>query len=556
MFGLVVWLLSLSSVSSNIITSDGGECNDGYTYTTINNGEVNCQFDTNGGQRGFCSYYCHRGYDIHGPHVVNYHVDLGWNGKKPKCYPIQCPKIEVMNGDVNCSDFNFFKSQCRVFCHPGYESSDANITLLTCGEERQWSQAIPKCIGHDSIQGSKGDKGDRGERGGSGLPGMPGNRGPNGQDGIQGPKGDKGDRGEFGRSGLPGMPGNAGLNGQDGIQGPKGDKGDRGEFGGSGLPGMPGNRGPNGLVGPKGDRGERGLPGSDGKSGTKGEAGAPGAKGDTGIQGPEGHEGPDGPPGPVGLPGPKGDRGEPGMPGPSGPRGLPGSDGTTAPTGYLLVRHSQSPNIPDCFSGQTKLWEGYSLLYIEGNLRTHFQDLGSSGSCLHRFSIVPFVSCTSNSGCNYASTRDRTYWLTTNKTMSIIPVAATDIQPYISRCVVCETTSNVIAVHSQTLAVPDCPRGWSSLWTGYSFVMHAAAGLSGGGQSLSSPGSCFGEFHATPFIECNGAGGTCQHVADKRSYWLSTIEINEQFNTPSSQTLKADNLRRRVSRCAVCSRIV
>lgn len=39
------------------------------------------------------------------------------------------------------------------------------------------------------------------------------------------------------------------------------------------------------------------------------------------------------------------------------------------------------------------------------------------------------------------------------------------------RCSVCETTSNVIAVHSQTTLTPECPRDWESLWTGYSFVM-------------------------------------------------------------------------------------
>lgn len=29
----------------------------------------------------------------------------------------------------------------------------------------------------------------------------------------------------------------------------------------------------------------------------------------------------------------------------------------------------------------------------------------------------------------------------------------------------------VIAVHSQTIAIPPCPQGWMSLWIGYSFVM-------------------------------------------------------------------------------------
>lgn len=35
----------------------------------------------------------------------------------------------------------------------------------------------------------------------------------------------------------------------------------------------------------------------------------------------------------------------------------------------------------------------------------------------------------------------------------------------------CEAPSNVIAVHSQSLNVPECPDGWGSLWIGYSFVM-------------------------------------------------------------------------------------
>lgn len=29
----------------------------------------------------------------------------------------------------------------------------------------------------------------------------------------------------------------------------------------------------------------------------------------------------------------------------------------------------------------------------------------------------------------------------------------------------------VMAVHSQTIQIPQCPAGWSSLWIGYSFVM-------------------------------------------------------------------------------------
>lgn len=39
------------------------------------------------------------------------------------------------------------------------------------------------------------------------------------------------------------------------------------------------------------------------------------------------------------------------------------------------------------------------------------------------------------------------------------------------RCSVCDARANVIAIHSQTSVVPDCPVGWLPLWVGYSFVM-------------------------------------------------------------------------------------
>ena len=140
-------------------------------------------------------------------------------------------------------------------------------------------------------------------------------------------------------------------------------------------------------------------------------------------------------------------------------------------SGTLLVRHSQSNTIPQCEPGHIKLWEGYSLLYVEGNEKAHSQDLGAAGSCIKKFSTMPFLFCDFNNVCNYASRNDRSYWLSTSLPIPMMPVEEEAIVDYISRCVVCEAPANVIAVHSQSLSLPACPNGWNGLWIGYSFIM-------------------------------------------------------------------------------------
>ena len=49
-------------------------------------------------------------------------------------------------------------------------------------------------------------------------------------------------------------------------------------------------------------------------------------------------------------------------------------------TGNILVRHSQASRVPECGEGEEKLWDGFSLLYIEGNEKAHHQDLGKYDS--------------------------------------------------------------------------------------------------------------------------------------------------------------------------------
>lgn len=265
--------------------------------------------------------------------------------------------------------------------------------------------------------------------------------------------------------GLPGEKGLAGIsgrNGRDGLMGFKGDKGEPGLISPPGPPGLPGQPGRDG------EKGDRGFPGPIGPPGPVGEPGPPGRVGAPGL---EGARGPPGSRGEIGLAGPPGLDGRPGSPGLKGDQGQPCSPAPDYQTGILLVKHSQSTEIPRCEAGHTKLWDGYSLLYVDGNDYPHNQDLGSPGSCVRRFSTLPVLACGQNNVCNYASRNDRTFWLSTSAPIPMMPVVEQEMKGYISRCVVCEVPTNVIAVHSQSLDIPQCPYGWGSLWIGYSFLM-------------------------------------------------------------------------------------
>lgn len=202
-----------------------------------------------------------------------------------------------------------------------------------------------------------------------------------------------------------------------------------------------------------------------------------------------------------------------------------------------------------------RLWVGYSLLFLEGQEKAHNQDLGLAGSCLPVFSTLPFAYCNIHQVCHYARRNDKSYWLASAAPRRARPLSEEEIQPYISRCAVCEAPAQAVAVHSQDQTVPPCPGAWTSLWIGYSFLMHTGAGAQGGGQPLTSPGSCLEHFRTAPFIECQGRQGTCHFFANEYSFWLSAVSAEGQFSAPSPGTLKAGQAQRqKVSRCQVCLR--
>lgn len=153
--------------------------------------------------------------------------------------------------------------------------------------------------------------------------------------------------------------------------------------------------------------------------------------------------------------------------GPPGPDGVPGQVGPPGPSsmdhGFLVTRHSQMVEVPQCPEGTSLIYDGYSLLYVQGNERSHGQDLGqenepfeprrlkesdrilnlspmvcvsgTAGSCLRKFSPMPFLFCDINNVCNFASRNDYSYWLTSPEPMpmSMAPITGESIKPFISR---------------------------------------------------------------------------------------------------------------------------
>ena len=262
--------------------------------------------------------------------------------------------------------------------------------------------------------------------------------------GAVGEEGVKGRKGFIGLNGLPGIPGIPGIKGRSGVNGP------------NGISGLPGLDGMHGRKGKYGLNGIPGLQGDKGRPGMQGLTGLPGLKGEIGAAGIEG------------LPGQKGKNGFPGIPGnpaPEGPR--------PKPQGFYLAVHSQTSRAPMCPLGTSLMWEGYSLLHVFGNAHAQGQDLGMPGSCLKKFSTMPYLFCNLNEVCDYASRNDYSYWLSTTEPMPMMmtPIKGPDIEKYVSKCSVCETPTKVMAMHSQTINVPDCPENWEYLWAGYSFIM-------------------------------------------------------------------------------------
>ncbi|KAF3848302.1 hypothetical protein F7725_021330 [Dissostichus mawsoni] len=165
---------------------------------------------------------------------------------------------------------------------------------------------------------------------------------------------------------------------------------------------------------------------------------------------------------------------------------------------------------------------------------------GTLGSCLPRFTTMPFLFCNTDNTCRYASRNDYSYWLSTDKPLpgSMPLISGDSLKDYISR---------------QTSEIPECPSGWDPLWFGYSFVMVRSHLRNPNPERCPSAkyGSCLQNFRKIPFIECHGRG-TCNYYTDSYSYWLAALNPNDMFSKPKPQTDTGEFPGNLISRCRVC----
>lgn len=104
------------------------------------------------------------------------------------------------------------------------------------------------------------------------------------------------------------------------------------------------------------------------------------------------------------------------------------------------------------------------------------------------------------------------------------------------------------------------PNVWMRIWKKSAFSHHVSlqstgAGDEGGGQALTSSGSCLKNFQTHPIIECQGPQGSCHYFSNLYSFWLTAISPTEQFKAPRPSTIKApDRQRSKTSQCHVCLR--
>lgn len=177
--------------------------------------------------------------------------------------------------------------------------------------------------------------------------------------------------------------------------------------------------------------------------------------------------------GPPGPPGGRGLRGEPGIPGIDGsigPRGDEGPKGEQGERGRghrkIFAIHSFNSTVPHCPTDAQFLWEGFSLAYNSPRVE---QALVNPGSCMRRFYLLKTLEDfrgPAGAYSNWNGAEDVVGSLERGEEVRDMA----KVRKVVARCSVCETERSVLTVHSGSTHVPECPSGWGSWWTGFSYL--------------------------------------------------------------------------------------
>uniref|UniRef100_A0A1I8FP47 Collagen IV NC1 domain-containing protein n=1 Tax=Macrostomum lignano TaxID=282301 RepID=A0A1I8FP47_9PLAT len=427
-----------------------------------------------------------------------------------------------------------------------------------------WGDRGQKGRDGDAKLGTDGRKEIKAELGDTGPKGV---KGKAGEDALKGPA--KATRARLERKGNVGLEGDKGITGVEGSSsGPLGKQGRKGAVGPDGRVGAKGElgeRGAKGVAGFKGrqradwahaarvaksatgaatvtkERGDsvtaasarlarlaRKAPGSAGSRGSRrprrreGSARTTGPKGDLGEAGPIGDKGP---PGPKGQQGDHGDDG-----GDNGSKGEPAATVTAvrrvATCGATCSRcNSQRTDVPGCPSGtQRPLGRLLVIMSVFSNSYTKVYDLGSPGSCLRRFNVMPFSLC-ENSQELPQRPEEQPVLLAEHGRLRYhgdgngLGHLQEHVQ-YISRCAVCYSPSKVYAFHNYTNTRPNCPSGWRSLWDGHSLLTFGPPQTPGDSvQPLPRQGSCL-RFKKNMFMRMPRRGQLAATSKTFNTLWL------------------------------------
>ena len=91
-----------------------------------------------------CSFDCNPGYSLKGLDRTRCSLSGDWTNPIPSCARVRCPPLNK-NGNtaLDCSDGNWFGSECNFNCNTGYRL--VGMRLLRCVDDGRWDGSQPYC---------------------------------------------------------------------------------------------------------------------------------------------------------------------------------------------------------------------------------------------------------------------------------------------------------------------------------------------------------------------------------------------------------------------------